>query len=142
MLDVASFVMEEWSAHDHDSKFPRERVFGAQVGQVVNHSGVNHVAFISEKASLQGLISTFRKKRFHGRLHRLAVIGESGKVVNVVSQSDVLRFAGHHLNLLPLKDTPLKDLKGLTRSPVMIRVDTPFDEALRQLISHSTGKLS
>jgi len=63
-----------------------------------------------------------------------------GEVVDVVSQSDVITFAAKHLgNMFPQKSSqPLGLISGLIRSPVMVRLDTSFVDALESLYKNRT----
>lgn len=77
------------------------------------------------------------------------------KLVNVISQSDIVAFAAKHL---PLLDEVLRDLirivahaksgrelsddPGLIRSPIMLTLETPFAEALETLYRNRVSGLA
>lgn len=63
-----------------------------------------------------------------------------GEVVDVISQSDVIAFAAKHLDdMNPAKvNQPVGLVSGLIRSPVMVRIDTSFVDALEQLYKNRT----
>jgi len=62
-------------------------------------------------------------------------LDSKGEVVDVVSQSDVVSFAAKHLAELPKAKVsqPVGLVSGLIRSPIMVRIDTAFADALEQL---------
>jgi CBS domain-containing protein len=147
VLDIAEFVLSTWkyvSATMDEIHFPTDDVFDAPLLNILNLSHVNHPSYIEENASVSDLLSKFLDRKNYFRLHRLAVTDESGDVVDVVSQSDVVAFAHHHIDSFPKskKDLKLGLLSGLIRTPLMVRIDSPFVDALEVLCKNKISGLA
>ena len=56
--------------------------------------------FISENASMRDLLAMLNEPKYHQRLHRVAVVRDN-KVINVISQSDILGFVYDNVKLIP-----------------------------------------
>jgi len=147
VLDIAGFVLAKWkhlSIYLDSAHFPTDALFNSNVEEVLNFSMFDNVAFISEEASVEQLIKQFTDPKYQFRLHRIAVLSSKGEVVDVVSQSDVVNFAAKHLKDLPEArvNQPLGLVSGLIRSPVMVRIDTAFADALERLFQNRISGLA
>lgn len=60
------------------------------------------------------------KKRSTGDLHRLPIFNEQGQLVNVLSQTDVVKFAAEQATLIPHAKTPIEFLAYLNRIPISL----------------------
>eukprot|EP01125_Pyxidicula_operculata_P004112 TRINITY_DN1594_c0_g1_i2.p1 TRINITY_DN1594_c0_g1~~TRINITY_DN1594_c0_g1_i2.p1 ORF type:complete len:248 (+),score=37.64 TRINITY_DN1594_c0_g1_i2:63-806(+) len=146
VLDIAGFILDTWkkqSYHLDDVHFPSDPFFKSPIIDVLNYSEVDYPVYIEEDASVANLISIFRDPKNYYRLHRCAVT-QNGDVVNVVSQSDVIAFVAKHIDLFPSekKDMQIGLIKGFIRSPIMIRLDSRFSDALERLYKNRISGLA
>jgi CBS-domain-containing membrane protein len=147
VLDIAGFVLAKWkhiSVHLDNFHFPTDSLFTSRVEEVLNFSMYDNPSFISEDSTVEQLIKLFLDPKYYFRLHRAAVIDAKGEVVDVVSQSDVIVFASKHLNdMAPNKtNQPVGLVSGLIRSPIMVRIDTSFADALELLYKNRISGLA
>jgi len=146
-LDIAEFVLSTWqhlSATMDELHFPADDVFNAPLLNILNLSQVNSPSYIEEDSSVSVLIKKFLNRKHYFRLHRLAVTDKKGDVVDVISQSDVIAFVHHHINTLPhsKRDMRLGLMSGLIRTPIMVRIDSPFVDALEVLCKNKISGLA
>lgn len=136
-------MWKQASAHLDQFHFPLAPLFATPVRQVLNYSRVDVPAFIEEGASLQDLRHLFLLPRYAQRLHRVAVT-RAGRVVDVVSQSDLVRWAAQHQGSLPpsRREQAVGRLAGLLRTPLMVRLDSPFVDALELLYANRVSGLA
>jgi len=64
------------------------------------------------------------------------------KLINVISQSDIIKFAAKHVSHLEIANKPLSSFSGLIRTPIMIPIDSPFSEALETLFKNKISGLA
>jgi len=146
VLDIAGYVLDTWkknSIHMEDLHFPSSGFFSAPVLDVLNFSGIDNPFFIDEGKSLADLITLFRHPKNYSRLHRAAVTRE-GSVVDIISQSDVVSFTAFKIHEFPVEkaNTTIGMLQGLIRSPLMIRIDSSFVDALERLYKNRISGLA
>jgi len=147
VLDIASFVLGRWKSISYTTdeiNFPSEVIFDETVGHILNLSHANPTAFIVSTATLYELIKEFLDPKNYYRLHRIAVTNKEGDIINVVSQSDLVFFAYEHLDVIPeiRRDALLGDMKGLIRTPLMVRIDASFVDALECLCKNKISGLA
>eukprot|EP01126_Amoeba_proteus_P056286 TRINITY_DN7058_c0_g1_i5.p1 TRINITY_DN7058_c0_g1~~TRINITY_DN7058_c0_g1_i5.p1 ORF type:complete len:336 (-),score=57.57 TRINITY_DN7058_c0_g1_i5:192-1199(-) len=147
VLDIASFVLVTWknvSASMDEIHFPTTKLFNTPVVDILNYSQVNLPVFVEEDSSLKELIRVFMDPHNYYRLHRVAVTNATGDFLNVVSQSDIISFVYRNLDHFPAwkKDLKLGSMSGLIRSPVMVRVDSPFYDTLETLCKNKISGLA
>jgi len=136
VLDISGYVLSFWSKNLPRWKshhFPSSDFFNSEVRSVLNFSGVDTPAAVDEHTTLKDLIKIFNQpqKHHHHHLHRVAV-ASNGVIVNILSQSDVVTFLYANLENLPISNQPVANLIT-THHPIVVRVDTPFVEALELL---------
>jgi len=144
-LDIAVFVLNTWksvSFATDEAHFPTDQVFNEPVRNILHLT--NPTIYISSSTSLYDLIKAFLHPGNYNRLHRIAVHNAGGDIVNVVSQSDLIFFARKHLEELPefRRNALLGDMKGLIRTPLMVRIDAPFVDALEILCKNKISGLA
>lgn len=138
VLDVAGYMLAMWrklSANYEDRYFPgRELLESSKIKDVMNFSKMDYPVFVGEEETLEDLIKAFLDPACHHRLHRVAVVNKSG-ISNVLSQSDIIGFITSHLQLLPqnLLNSTVSEQGYLVRTPLMVRIDCPFIDALETL---------
>jgi len=147
VLDIACWVLKVWRSRSvavDEIHFPADDVFEKPVEEILNLSHANPIAYIPANASLYELIQLFLDPKAHHRLHRVAVTDEKDEIINVVSQSDLVSFADSHINDLPeiRRDALLGDLRGLIHTPIMVRIDAPFIDALECLCRNKISGLA
>eukprot|EP01126_Amoeba_proteus_P018493 TRINITY_DN1944_c0_g1_i1.p1 TRINITY_DN1944_c0_g1~~TRINITY_DN1944_c0_g1_i1.p1 ORF type:complete len:224 (-),score=34.67 TRINITY_DN1944_c0_g1_i1:298-969(-) len=124
--------------------FPTTQLFATSVKEIIDYSRVNPAVYIDENTSLAKLIGTFKDPHNYLRLHRVAVTNADGDVINVISQSDIISFVYRNLDRFPpwKKNLNLGSMSGLIRSPIMVRVDSPFYETLEVLCKNKISGLA
>jgi len=147
VLDLAGYILAEWkriSVRLESSHFPAESLFETEIFEIVNFSNMNYPIYIREDASIQDAIKLFCRPRTVNRLHRIGVVNENGKLVNVISQSDIIYFAVKHIDTIPksLVDLPIGTDQGLIKSPIMVRIDSPFSDTLETLYKNKISGLA
>jgi CBS domain-containing protein len=143
VLDITGFVLTTWKQSSvalSQTHFPTEEFFKTKVIEARNFSNVNYPVYIDIEDSVQDAIDLFTDPRSYFRLHRLAVM-ENKKVVNIISQTDIIRFADANVDKIGAKDIPIGGMTGLMRSPLLVRCDTPFVEALEILFKNRVSGL-
>jgi len=64
-------------------------------------SKVDTTVEVSEDANIAELIDIFKEPSRYHRLHRVAVVDKHDKLVNVVSQSDIIALAVANIETIP-----------------------------------------
>jgi len=146
VLDIAGFVFDSWrktSVGLGQKHFPGEDIFETPAIEAVNYSNVDYAVFIDENQSVETAIEMFCNPKAYFRLHRLAVT-QKGKVVNILSQSDVVNWAQANSGAIDAATLalPISEISGLIRTPISVRVDTPFSEALESLYRNRISGLA
>jgi len=145
VLDIAGFVLATWrklSVHLDERHFPTNQFFHTPIGDVVNFSHLNKPVLIDEDKSIADAINLFKSPSTYFRLHRIGVVSAKGYLVNVISQSDIVRFAAQNLSHLENANEKLSTFSGLIRSPIMLQIDCPFSEALETLYKNKISGLA
>jgi len=142
VLDIAGYILYAWNHYSssltsdnwRERNYARNEFFDTQVKEILNFSRMDASVAIPKKAPVRDLIRLFCDPKRANRQHRMGVLDENSKLINVISQSDVVTFASKHLNLLP-KRVALHSVKqlGLLHAIVMVRLDSTFYEALQVL---------
>jgi CBS domain-containing protein len=145
VLDIAGYVLALWrkiSPELDEKRFPADMYMNHSVSEVLNFSHWNYPVFISENASMRELLAMLNEPKYHQRLHRVAVVRDS-KVVNVISQSDILGFVYENVKLIPdiLANKTLEELK-FVRPLIYVRIDSPFVDALEILYKNKISGLA
>jgi CBS domain-containing protein len=113
---------------------------------------------------MRELLAMLNEPKYHQRLHRVAVVRDS-KVVNVISQSDILGFVYENVKLIPdilvrrttfsiifaaeqilifrilQANKTLEELK-FVRPLIYVRIDSPFVDALEILYKNKISGLA
>jgi len=147
VLDIAGFILARWkkvSVSLERTHFPTEPIFNADIMDVINYSNINSPLYIKETDTVEDAIKLFCAPKTFYRVHRVAVQNQNGKVINVLSQSDLIYFASQNKHLFPAELVNLKIgmLTGLIRTPIMVRIDAPFSDALETLFSNRISGLA
>jgi len=146
VLDIAGYVLATWknlSSHLEDLHFPSEPFFTAPILDVINFSEIDVPIFIDEEKSISDLIKLFRNHVYFYRLHRVAVT-RNGDIVDVISQSDVVSFTASNIDHFPLQKSNMEIglIQGFYHSPIMIRIDASFVDALERLYKNRISGLA
>jgi len=144
VLDIASCVYREWKRLSGDlssTLFPDNLFFDTLIKDILNLQSKSTV-FVNSSDSLSSLIHTFRSPRTANRLHRVAVL-ESNKMVDVISQTDIVNFVAENLDKFPKSkaDKTVEELK-LIHSPIMITIDSSIADALLTLCNNKISGLA
>jgi CBS domain-containing protein len=145
VLDIAGFVLATWrklSVHLDERHFPTKEFFDTPIGVVVNFSHINKPVLIDEDKTIADAINLFKSPSTYFRLHRIGVVSAKGVLVNIISQSDIVRFAAQNLSHLENANEKLSTFSGLIRSPIMVPIDSPFSEALETLYKNKISGLA
>jgi predicted transcriptional regulator len=143
VLDLAMFVAnvfaENYKKHPHLYD-PREleRVFNLPVSQVINASNRDPFIPVDINESISYLINNFLKFG----VHRVPV-QQKGEIVNIVSQSDVVRFLHKHNAII--KDETNKTLTelGLDKGNVIsITNDETLIKAFIHIVTHKISAIA
>lgn len=139
VLDIAGYIIKEYRKHSQ-SLFRTGETSGldhfltAPTGNVINFSNWNDPVVVLESTSVSQVIEALVNPSRHWRVHRVAVLNMNNELVNVLSQWDILAFLHHNINTLPehVKNKTVGEL-NLAKYPIMVRLDTPFADALNVL---------
>jgi CBS domain-containing protein len=145
-VDIAGFALASWRnvrfrLDPKGAEFLDKLIYDvlgfAEISKVVGK-----YRSISEHATLADALHMFNAPlaRHFTHTHRLAVLDNRGRLTNLLSQSDLVRFAWDNIELLDNKDAPVGELQ-VFRSPVVVEIDTPFYEALTLLYQNRIGGL-
>jgi len=142
VLDISGYVLQAWNNHSinltsdnwRERNYSRNEFFDTKVKLLPNFSQMDQAVGIYRNETVAALLRLFCDPRGFSRLHRLAVLSEDNKIINVVTQSDVITFIAKHVTLLPSRvmTRSLKEL-GVVHPIVMVRLDSAFYEALQVL---------
>jgi len=143
VLDIVRCALNVWKKESialDETHFPTDKLFNMKV---IDALAPSNPVYIHETSTVGDAIEVFRSTKNASHLRRLAVI-RKGLVVNVISQSDIIKFAAKHIDSLPPKlvNLQLGNIKGFIRSPIMVRIDSPFVEALHILFSNNISGLA
>jgi len=145
VLDIAGFALATWrnlSVNLDRLHFPANSLFRTEIKDVLNFSSVNYPVLIGNDKVIADVIDLFKRPKTYFRLHRIGVIDERKKLINVISQSDIISFAAKHISHLETADRPLSSFSGLIRTPIMIQIDSLFSEALETLFKNRISGLA
>jgi CBS domain-containing protein len=146
VLDIAGYVFSLYDPNPARMRQPsvaRHEIFEKPVTHIINFSRVDDKVVVEEENNLLELLTFFcdPAHRHHGRVHRVAVAHrptslETGEkemkadLVNVVSQSDFIRFAAKHADIFGhVADRSLSDL-NLWHTSVLVRLDAALVDGL------------
>jgi CBS domain-containing protein len=144
-LDVCQYLVHVWrqqrdaATGEVDTHQLPEKVSSAKVQQFINYSGRDDYRHIREDASLEECLNMMNEQGF--KFHRLAVHNADNRLIGIVSQSDIMMYAGQHLEQLPKSDMSLKDLR-LTRGVVTMRADIILGDTLEALSTKGISALA
>jgi len=145
-VDIAGFALASWKGLRFKLDPQGAEFLDKPVYDVLGFSEVSKVAgkhrSISEDQTIGDALRMFNAPlaRHFTRTHRLAVLDNHGRLVNLLSQSDLIRFAFDNIDLLGNKDVPISELQ-VFRPPVVVEINTPFYEALTLLYENRIGGL-
>jgi len=135
-LDMCQYLVHCWRQHRdaatgevHKENLP-EKFSSAVAQRFINSCGRNAYHFIYEDSTLEECLNTMVHDEFS--FHRLAVHSRDNKIVGIISQTDIMQFAGRHLDILPEGNKSLREL-GLVKGVVMVRMDGILGDTLEIL---------
>lgn len=142
MLDIVSFAV---SLLDFDGEIDSQRLFensqkmlSKQVKHIVDMSKINPVCQVRDTSPLLQTIGVFQKG-----IHRVAVIGADGQIVNILSQSDVIRFLLSEVdNFSPIFDKTVAELNLGRHNPLTIHQDELTIKALKKMHENKISALA
>jgi len=150
VLDISAFALHIWHRYNRfywssmqkfsEFKLASEKFFNTPARDVINWSARDAPPLISVDGTAAEILKALERRAF--KTHRVGLINDdNNQLVNMVTQSDVLRFAAKNMEHLPMIDQPIKDL-NLVRSCVMVRFDIPFIESLSILAQNRISGLA
>jgi CBS-domain-containing membrane protein len=151
VLDICGFILHSWNEHSmsltsenwRERDYSRHEFFATKAKEILSKqnnkihlliadfSQVDKAYAIRTSSSIAELLRLFTDSKGFSRIHRVAVVDEEGRVVNVVSQSDVIRFLHANIHLLPKRAVRTVEELGLVHPIVMSRLDRPFYEVFK-----------
>jgi len=143
-LDICQYLVHQWrqqrdgATGEVDTHKLPEKFSGAQVQKFINFSGRNDYNFIREDSSLEECLQKMNERGF--KYHRIAVHSNDHRLMGIVSQTDIMQFAGKNLDKLPLGEKSLREL-GLVRGVVTMRSDAILGDALEALSDNGISAL-
>lgn len=143
MLDIVSFAVSllEFNNGEIDSQLLFEnsqKMLSKQVKHIVDMSKINPVCQVRDISPLLQTIGVFQKG-----IHRVAVIGPDGQIVNILSQSDVVRFLLSEVdNFLPVFDKTVAELNLGSSNPITIHQDELTIIALKKMHENKISALA
>jgi len=144
VLDIASIIYHEWrhvSVELDHGHFPDDKFFDLPISEVLHSKGKN-TTFVNTTDNLLSVIHAFKSPETGHRLHRVAVL-DSNKMVDVISQSDIINFVEQNISLLPknVAEKTAEELK-IIHSPLMLTVDTTVSDALLTLCRNKVSGIA
>lgn len=141
MLDIVSFavsLIDYEKSIDGNSLFENsQKMLTRQVKHIVDMSQTNPVCQVKASSPLIETMGVFQKG-----IHRVGVIGEKGNIVNILSQTDVIRFLYTEMeNFLSIFDCTVEEMKLGNYSPITINQDEVTIKALKLLHSKKISAL-
>jgi len=91
MFDVQDLVALSLAILDKEKESGKEDFFALTAGKVINFSKSDVLFPMSGELSLYHLVEEFTRG-----IHRIPVMGENGEIINIVSQSSVVKFVASH----------------------------------------------
>jgi CBS domain-containing protein len=144
-LDIATYVVHLWrfqrdaaSGDINEQKLPG-RFSSLQAQHLINFCGRNDYRFLHEDGTLGALLKEFAENTV--QYHRMAIHNKEGKIVGIISQTDLLQFIGKHLDMLPQGNKTLKEL-GLLRGVVTMRADIILGDTLEVIASRGISAVA
>mmetsp|Transcript_20526 Transcript_20526/g.35029 ORF Transcript_20526/g.35029 Transcript_20526/m.35029 type:complete len:296 (-) Transcript_20526:95-982(-) len=114
VLDIISFLSTLCKDINSLVRMKVESFTDQAIGEIVNLSNKDPFITVNSSDSASSVHELFAKG-----VHRVAIKGEDGKVTNVVSQYDFLKFVVKHVNeFSEIADKPIKEL-GMVQSWVL-----------------------
>eukprot|EP01090_Pellita_catalonica_P012207 TRINITY_DN2598_c0_g1_i1.p1 TRINITY_DN2598_c0_g1~~TRINITY_DN2598_c0_g1_i1.p1 ORF type:complete len:331 (-),score=58.41 TRINITY_DN2598_c0_g1_i1:139-1131(-) len=149
VLDIVGFLLKVYKKslmEDSYSDFHsiRKEFFQRNVIDCINFSRCDRSIFINETDTLYKAVKKFVQFQ---PLHRLAVVKKQndGKMhlCNILTQSDIIAFACRNINTISteLASAELSSLRVI-RTSLLIRIDSPFLEALQFLYDHRVSGIA
>jgi CBS domain-containing protein len=142
VLDICEYVVHisrtyggSWSKTE--AKHLARKFSEAEAQRLINFSGVDYFHSVTDTASLEEAmkrLSTFKA-------HRLVVLDGQNKLVGILSQSDINRFAAQHLDKIPLAGLTIKEL-GLAHGCVMMKEESTLGDVLMTLSLHKLSAVA
>jgi len=146
VLDIAGYTLDAWNKLQSETlgtpqkrDYSRQEFFEATLQDLVNYSGVDPSVFVHDDDPIAHLLAMFCKHKLRSRLHRVAILNGSNQLINVISQTDLIRFAHLYLDVFP--DVQLSDVE-MFHPPIMVRVDSPFYSVLEILYRNKISGLA
>lgn len=130
VLDVAGFILHSWKdnsmymdlvaseRHGHHSHsaildVKIEHLLGLFVTTETliskDYSQVDPLVTVKLNQTVKQTIDLFCSPKHLNRLHRVGVLNEEGKLVSIISQSDIVRFAAENSHLMPREKVRLEE---------------------------------
>jgi len=111
--------------------------FNSPVQEVINYSLWNFPIAVQETSNGIDVLNVFNQKITHFHPHRLAIINQENQVTNQISQYDLIAVAATHFKLLPSQVVTKTLIElGLSMTPIMVRIDSTFSDALHVLFNN------
>jgi len=148
VLDICGAILAEWKAQSRKLWQPTQRESGwptmeellkAPISKLVNFSAWDTVVPVRNDHTVQEIIQFMINQSFS--VHRVVVTNAKNEFVNIITQSDLVKFAHDHVEKFPYKDQPVKNLP-LIRSCVMVSIDSPVSDALDILYTNRVSGIA
>jgi len=150
VLDITAYIFSAWKNSfmylqdlPHlERKYHHNPAFDVVVEKIVNFSHVDPVVRVTYATTLKELLGLFTQPGHINRLHRV-LVEENGKIVQLVSQSDIISFASRHTASMEKSKISLsiRDL-SIMHPVLMVRADSPFCDTLELLYSNKISGLA
>jgi CBS domain-containing protein len=144
-LDICQFLVHMWrmsrdwaTGQVDTSKLPG-KFSNASAQKLINFSGHDDYRFVKEDDNLETCLKIMSQKRF--QYHRFGVHNKENRLIGIISQSDIIQFAGKHLDMLPQGSKTLEDL-GLLRGALTMRQDIILGDTLEALSTHGISAIA
>jgi len=143
VLDVAAYALHLWRAYNRTARIQelleKNKFMDTRVRDVINFSRRNDWITVNEGASLLDCIHNFHSRVY--RSHRLAILDNNGELRNLITMSDIIKFAAKHSSVIPFSDNTVTEL-SLIRACIMVRCDSLLYNTLAVLCDHRISGLA
>jgi len=147
VLDIAGWAIHQWKYLQQDhfrvtgtgvQVPPSDAFFDSPVSTIVNFSRCDESVIVDENTNLLDIMEILSGVRFNNivRTHRVALTGADGKLIDVLTQSDIISFARDYIKILPITaNQPLKTL-GIIHPVVCVKLHSHFHDTL-EILHHN-----
>jgi len=149
VLDITSYALSLFREYERsflrrtETKFtqssPSNIFLNTPVGELINYSGRNGLIHIRENADLVDVLTLLNKRRLTAR--RLALRGEDGRFMGIISQADLAKFVNKNIDIFKLADIKLREL-NLVQTCLMVRHDVPMYDTISLLVDTRVSGLA